>query len=345
MFPRKAATLVAYAVGGAASLAVLASAWALPADPDLDNWKDGKNNCYNYATNRHDDDFKQPGGVRQKKGVGANQTGPEWCDKITARAEADGLKKLPGGEGDPIPTPGPDSNLVCLVAWPGTKGTRGDGDYHWYRKNGDGSWSHKPGGTPAQKTYHKDSDNTDPDMDDPRVEDQRDGYTAFCGWFAVPKSQANPPMQTIDPPHNGCLIISLAKSGPEDHGCPVTGVGLDPLRERIPTLSPSNQVPDPLWKMPDAGEYRGMGLEAGPFAGGFPPYLRVYNGVVAVYSDIMGTTITYYNDDGGLEPYLQTFETSVPGVGPWGSVALTALLAAAGLAAILWRRRPVAGII
>ena len=52
-------------------------------------------------------------------------------------------------------------------------------DYHWYRQDADGYWSHKPGTTPA--SFIDDSDNL---ILDPAVADRGD-YTNFLGYFAV----------------------------------------------------------------------------------------------------------------------------------------------------------------
>jgi hypothetical protein len=52
-------------------------------------------------------------------------------------------------------------------------------DYHWYRLDKDGMWSHKPGGTPARNT-----DNANNVIADPRVAD-RGPYVEFCGFFTV----------------------------------------------------------------------------------------------------------------------------------------------------------------
>jgi hypothetical protein len=56
-------------------------------------------------------------------------------------------------------------------------------DYHWYRRDRDGRWSHKPGTDPATNL-----DNSGNVIVDPRTAD-RGPYTVFCGCFCVNKSK------------------------------------------------------------------------------------------------------------------------------------------------------------
>lgn len=60
---------------------------------------------------------------------------------------------------------------VALVAYPG--------DYHWYRQDADGYWSHKPGTTPVTNLDESGDLITDPAFAD------RGNYTNFLGYFAV----------------------------------------------------------------------------------------------------------------------------------------------------------------
>jgi len=63
-------------------------------------------------------------------------------------------------------------HTVALVVFPGY-------DYHWYRLDSDGMWSHKPGRTPARNT-----DNSLQPIANPELAD-RGPYTEFCGYFTV----------------------------------------------------------------------------------------------------------------------------------------------------------------
>lgn len=121
------------------------------------------NNCYNYATDIRTDTFAQPGRAS------GNQYTSIDCAAVGAGAVSDGLTAT-------------DCDLGCgcrdcchqvaLVIWPGY-------DYHWYRHDQDGTWSHKPGGTAATNL-----DNSGNVITDPRTAD-RGGYTVFCGCYCV----------------------------------------------------------------------------------------------------------------------------------------------------------------
>jgi hypothetical protein len=130
------------------------------------------NNCYNYACNTPNDRFAQPG-----TGGGYTPTAITCAEYIKA-AKADGL-------GDPV-----DCDKACpagsykkaLVVAPRT-------DYHWYRQDSDGTWSHKPGQTEA--TNKDASGNT---ITDPRTADRNYpglNYTDFCGCFCCNPSKVN----------------------------------------------------------------------------------------------------------------------------------------------------------
>ena len=53
------------------------------------------------------------------------------------------------------------------------------GDYHWYRQDADGMWSHKMGQTPATNRDNSNNLITDP------AAANRGAYTNFCGYFCV----------------------------------------------------------------------------------------------------------------------------------------------------------------
>lgn len=119
------------------------------------------NNCYNYANNQATNTFAQPG-----RATGRPITGLS-CAGVQPSAQSDGL----------IPTAGFSAPLaagkgwyVALVIWPGV-------DYHWYRQDSVGCWSHKPGQTAA-----RDTDNAGNRITDPRT-CNRGGYTDFCTYM------------------------------------------------------------------------------------------------------------------------------------------------------------------
>jgi hypothetical protein len=59
---------------------------------------------------------------------------------------------------------------VALVLWPGT-------DYHWYRQDKVGCWSHKPGQTAARNV-----DSSNHPISDPKT-CNRGPYTVFCTYM------------------------------------------------------------------------------------------------------------------------------------------------------------------
>lgn len=78
-------------------------------------------------------------------------------------AELDGLIRI---EAPTSCVPEPNGNLVALVIWPGN-------DYHFFRLDENGLFSHKPGRTDARNI-----DNSGQLISDPRTAD-RGPYTVF----------------------------------------------------------------------------------------------------------------------------------------------------------------------
>ncbi len=128
-----------------------------------------RNNCYNYASNKRTDTFAQPG-----RGSGHMYTAIT-CAAVSKAALSDGLHQryvcFPDSE--------KPRYLVALVIAPGP----GFVDFHWYRKNKEGFWSHKPGGTAVRNV-----DNSNRVISDPST-CNRGPYTQFCGYFYTCRSQ------------------------------------------------------------------------------------------------------------------------------------------------------------
>ena len=120
-----------------------------------------KNNCYNYANNQATNTFAQPG-----RATGHMYTALT-CPAVRAAATSDGLHAVPNFGGHLGPGHG---WYVALVIWPGR-------DYHWYRQDKNGCWSHKPGQTAARNT-----DNSGHLIADPRT-CNRGPYTNFCTYM------------------------------------------------------------------------------------------------------------------------------------------------------------------
>lgn len=293
----------AHVVACVTLLGITGHATGLPPNPDLDNWRGPRNNCYNYAINQKDNDFKQPGGLPWPGAGGpAVLTVMQWCDKVMGRAAGDGLVNIAWQPGQPIPAPPQGFNLVAFGAVAGTKGRddNTDGDYHWWRLNGDGSWSHKRGQQAAKTTY-TDANRMEQPLTDPRDPAQTDGYT-LCGFMGVPKNPR--PANHIDPglqaPSSGVRVWDLRYSGFEDYSRDFVGFDATLLMSHLPTISPANEVPNPNWVDGIFRDDRGFSFLPGSGITGFPAYMQCFNGVVAVYSDLDGTEIRYYNDNNGL---------------------------------------------
>jgi len=156
-------------------------------DPGIQN----SNNCYSYAANDpygHPDDTKpQPG---YSAGAPAASAG---CGDILDGAAADGMPPMCIDPSNPPPGTYP----VALVH--GHDAT-GDEDYHWYRQDDDGSWSHKPGHDPA--TNRDASGNP---IHDPQSADRNGiphggyNYDEFCGYFPMPADGLNTSSEPGEP--------------------------------------------------------------------------------------------------------------------------------------------------
>jgi len=143
-------------------------------------WNDGGtvqggNNCYNYGNNKRTDTFAQPG-----RAAGAQYTRPITCSGILNAASADGLLPLPPSGVCPS---GKDKIAVVVAPCTGPGCTApyySGNDYHWYRQDSTGMWSHKPGGTQATNL-----DNSSNTISNPETADRCGTYcySEFCGYF------------------------------------------------------------------------------------------------------------------------------------------------------------------
>lgn len=126
-----------------------------------------RNNCYNYASNIITNTFAQPGRANRHN---ITRNPPQlYGESVYYGAILDGLIPVPA------PTqclPSPGLNLIALVIWPGR-------DYHFYRLDKNGYFSHKPGRSPARNV-----DNSNNLILDPRTCD-RGPYTVFKGFFTT----------------------------------------------------------------------------------------------------------------------------------------------------------------
>ncbi|MCK5260919.1 MAG: hypothetical protein KAJ44_01930 [Thermoplasmatales archaeon] len=128
------------------------------------------NNCYNYGCDIQTNTYAQPGRAHDITLTSADLNN---CTKVTKAAIADGLVSVNCDEGCGCKECWHQVALVISPGW----------DYHWYRKDKDGKWSHKMAWTPATNL-----DNSGNIITDPKTAD-RGSYTIFCGCFCVNKSK------------------------------------------------------------------------------------------------------------------------------------------------------------
>lgn len=168
----------------------------------------GENNCYNYADNIVTDTFAQPGRLAGKplplqsfvmdgKGDLADSEEKilkELCNRIGKAAEADGSRppRQPGLKPWDCASkcePGYYKEALFTGSMDPPRGADLDKDnspdkkwfdYHWYRQDKGGNWSHKQGRTPVTNL---DSDKKA--ITDPRVAKRKYDYDykQFCGCF------------------------------------------------------------------------------------------------------------------------------------------------------------------
>jgi hypothetical protein len=99
------------------------------------------------------------------------------CAAVKQAALADSLIDSPSANNE-CPKEG---HLVALVIAPNPPFP----DFHWYRKDRDGLWSHKPGPSPAVNL-----DNAGQMISDPRNA-SRGKYTDFCTFMVVKHGHIN----------------------------------------------------------------------------------------------------------------------------------------------------------
>ena len=145
------------------------------------------NNCYSYAWDRPEN----PDGSKPRRKPCKPQPGGFICDdrmqdrttcqKVISQAIRDGMKRLKGGECPPC------MRRVFLVMGSNREGVV---DYHWYRQDADGMWSHKPGTSSVTNLDASGNVISNPESAD-RDDSKRDrirgvNYSTKCGYLCVP---------------------------------------------------------------------------------------------------------------------------------------------------------------
>lgn len=165
------------------------------------------NNCYNYACNIKNNSYAQPG---YASGIFLNLS-DYYCSgssgAVWNAAMADGLVPSEEGKGCGCSK---CWHKVALAMNPG-------GDFHWFRLDRDGMWSHKPGTGQATNL-----DSSSIPISDPATAN-RGNYTDFCGYFCVCKSDitlagplVNNKRKTMNKDRKGMKVILQIFSGRPD---------------------------------------------------------------------------------------------------------------------------------
>ena len=152
-----------------------------------DNEVESNNNCYGYALNNQVYPGTNNLWYKQQPGEYSNNTITECTADILVNAVTNDFsayssyknslyKFEPIGKYEKCPEGTYKVALVCYKTgwWIFTSQ-----DYHWYRQDADGYWSHKQGTTQVKRTDASDKLIVDPETCD------RGSYTNFVGFFAV----------------------------------------------------------------------------------------------------------------------------------------------------------------
>ena len=217
MIPTSAGFAIAFA--GTILAAAQASAYEVPGyEPDY--WNEDEcvmsmNNCYNYAMNKATHTFAQPG-IAYECSLAPDKCRPapdecdlsyksndrplqpregsltdpfEICDYVAWYAVMDGSiapVSLTNEADDPGECGGgPGYTKVALVVRRAFENV--DSDYHWFRRDNDGTWSHKPAWTPATNLDDCGKAITNPEelITEPEKDCKRTSYDTFCGYYCT----------------------------------------------------------------------------------------------------------------------------------------------------------------
>lgn len=161
-------------------------------DPALWNTKDEvreTHNCFSYAMNVHDPKqiaaclkskecevpYHQPGSAAGQPGFKSDRL--KTCSEMVVRILGDNPSIQMVRFEDKC---APQTSKIVIVVDP-------DEDYHFYRQDTNGFWSHKPGGT---KVTNKDQSGRpiyDPKLANRSDKEGRLDYNVFCSYMCVPR--------------------------------------------------------------------------------------------------------------------------------------------------------------
>jgi hypothetical protein len=168
--------------------------WEPKYEPDRWNKKNEireTHNCFSYAMNVHDPKqieaclkskncnvpYHQPGSAAGQPGFKSDRL--KTCSEMIVRILGDNPSIKMATFTDKCPA---QTSKIAIVVDP-------DEDYHFYRQDSSGYWSHKPGG---MKVTNKDQSGLP--IYDPRLANRRDkegrlDYNVFCSYLCVPRTR------------------------------------------------------------------------------------------------------------------------------------------------------------
>lgn len=232
------------------------------------------NNCYNYAANNfspcvagdYSNTASDPGGSPLPVFVNPDGTCVGLtCDIVAQRARADGLS-------GPFPDDGSCPTGTCLVYLVITQSAvcpQVGCDYHWYRRNADNSWSHKPGNTAARPF----SPGNPPNFTD-------SCYTIPCGYFCVPCDARVVPRGSCPLPLQSFPVGAISnKSGRANPSFSI----IEPAQiQAIASAIASGTPATPPAVLPGLG-YSGLTVQGSDSTPELPAFTRFFNGLIHVH--------------------------------------------------------------
>ncbi len=266
-----------------------------PARYEPKGWNDGpggvqgSTNCYDYAVDEKQKG-RPPGSKSQPgKKKGKEVKPPYTCENVTAGAVLDGLKP----SSKDAKCEGFECWKVALVLDPTPDNT----DYHWYRQDVGGAWSHKPDFGEAT-----DKDSSGKPISDPEKAD-RGRYKKFCGWFCVCRG-TQVAMAAHRQSGEAVMALALIYSGRKDPGWTLSAHELAILADKLADLPPTEVRPRPTLS------YHGFMLLNPMGRAGLPRVLTVAQGIVTV--SVGTAAIRTYEDARQLEAWLLTVAATKP---------------------------------
>ncbi|MBN1133402.1 MAG: hypothetical protein JXA38_00430 [Methanosarcinaceae archaeon] len=251
------------------------------------------NNCYSYACDtsiQRMEHIPQPGFAH---GIILDK----WnCETVHNAAVADGLKPIDCDEGCGFSC----QHQVALCVDPRESG------YHWYRKDRDGTWSHKRGLSSISKL----DDTWKDSIIDPRKAD-RGKYTTFCGCYCVDKKKVKiaseedlklPKRKSTDENKEVVVVKLGIYSGRPNPEMKLTNKMALQYADLVKlTVSKEQTHPPPPVKL---GEFYGFFVQIPDKKAeelGLPGQAAVLNGV---FTDMTHKKLTHWSDEAGIERFL-----------------------------------------